>query len=215
MSTFGMPIAAVITAGAGPYCRCIKTPKGTCRHDNPDGCTGTRLSNHGAGDAIDITGVMWKDHHSVGSQLKATLMHSWGDAAEQAPLLVRINAALRLSFATVIDYSDSGHRDHFHVDTNNGVARSVFGMDAERWFLAGCLRALGYIQRHAKPPTWADVQPGLAAFARQANMAVPAAGDKNAWRAIVARVYGRIALGSPAHSRGRRAENPSSRGAIR
>ena len=70
-------------------------------------------------------------------------MHSWRDTAEQAPLLVRINAALRLSFATVLDYTLSDHRDHFHVDTHNGVVRNVFSLGTERWFLAGCLRSLG------------------------------------------------------------------------
>jgi hypothetical protein len=146
---------------------------------------------------------MWKDHQSVGSTLKATLVHSWRDTAQQAPLLVRINAALRLSFATVIDYSDPNHRDHFHVDTNNGRSRNVCELPTERWFLAGCLKSLGYIASHAKPPIWADLQPGLAAFARQANIAVPAGRDKNAWRAIVARLYGCIALGSPTHCRRR------------
>ena len=33
MSIFGLPIAAVLTAGEGPYCRCIKSPKGVCRHE--------------------------------------------------------------------------------------------------------------------------------------------------------------------------------------
>jgi hypothetical protein len=201
MRVFGMPITAVITAGAGPYCRCIKTPD-ACGEKNPGACTGRSPSNHGAGDAIDVTGVVWQDRGTVGSSLRATLVHSWKDA-EQARLLIRINAALRLSFATVIDYARKDHRDHFHVDTNNGRHRDVFGESTERWFLAGCLRSLGYLTTYGKPPAWSDVQPGLEAFARHAGIAVPPAGTPNAWRTVATRLYGCIATGSPMHCRHR------------
>jgi hypothetical protein len=104
MRTFRMPIEGIITLGTY-NCRCI---------------TGTnRLSNHSFGDAIDIVGVRWAPGATVGSRLRETIIHNLCDPTERA-LLARINACLRLSFATVIDYHRSDHRNHFHVDTNQG-----------------------------------------------------------------------------------------------
>lgn len=111
MRHFGMPIVAILTQGS-LYCRCIR---GT-----------SRLSNHSFGDAIDIAGVRWQVPASVPSRVAETLVHNWQDP-EQRRALRRINACLRLSFATVIDYHATDHRDHFHCDTNRGQGRIARG----------------------------------------------------------------------------------------
>src|ERR1044071_1764427 len=104
MSRFGMPIAALLTAGSY-CCRCITKTNS--------------LSNHSHGDAFDLVGVRWD---SPGG--RETIVHNWNNSAERL-LLRRINACLRLSFATVIDYHRSDHRDHFHCDTNRGRGRDT------------------------------------------------------------------------------------------
>ncbi|MGH9845907.1 MAG: penicillin-insensitive murein endopeptidase [Blastocatellia bacterium] len=103
----GMPIEAILTYGS-LYCRCISD-------------TNT-LSNHSFGDAIDIVGIRWRRANRTGE----TIVHNYSNAAERA-LLRRINACLRLSFATVIDYHRSDHRDHFHCDMNRGGGRNPRG----------------------------------------------------------------------------------------
>jgi len=112
MEQFGMPIEAILTAGS-LYCRCI---------------TGTNsLSNHSFGDAIDIVGVRWAANRGSSSRLRETIVHNFGDP-EQRVLLRRINACLRLSFATVIDYNyNAAHQDHFHCDMNRGQGRILTG----------------------------------------------------------------------------------------
>ena len=107
MSRFGMPVEALLTAGS-LFCRCVSK-------------TNT-LSNHSFGDAIDIVGVRWPPVGGPASRLRETLVHNYRDAGERA-LLRRINACLRLVFATVIDYHRADHRDHFHCDTNRGRER--------------------------------------------------------------------------------------------
>jgi extensin-like protein len=104
MQRFGMPIEAILTAGSF-CCRCVS-------HTNT-------LSNHSYGDAFDLVGVRW-----AGSNGQETIVHNWNNTAERI-LLRRINACLRLSFADVIDYHRSDHRDHFHCDMNAGRARSA------------------------------------------------------------------------------------------
>jgi hypothetical protein len=107
MRRFGMPIEAILTFGS-LYCRCV---------------TGTdTLSNHSFGDAIDIVGVRWPPFGGPASRLRETIVHNYADTGERA-LLRRINACLRLSFATVIDYHRDDHRDHFHCDMNRGRGR--------------------------------------------------------------------------------------------
>jgi hypothetical protein len=102
MKAINMPVEAILTMGS-IYCRCIKDT--------------TNLSNHSYGDAIDIGGLRF-----VGGQ--EVLVANSGNAADRK-LLHRANACLRLSFATVIDYHEKGHWNHFHCDTNilNGGAR--------------------------------------------------------------------------------------------
>ncbi len=101
MNRFGMPIEAILTAGSY-CCRCISKTNS--------------LSNHSHGDAFDLVGVRW----TGGGE---TIAHNW-NTAERA-LLRRINACLRLSFPTVIDYHRADHRDHFHCDMNRGNSRNT------------------------------------------------------------------------------------------
>jgi len=105
LTRFGMPIEAILTLGS-LYCRCVR---------NSD-----TLSNHSFGDAIDVAGVRWTPAGGPASRLKETVVYNWANP-EQRALLRRINACLRLSFNTVIDYHRSDHRDHFHCDTNKNA----------------------------------------------------------------------------------------------
>lgn len=103
MNRFGMGMEAILTLGS-LYCRCV---------------TGTNtLSNHSFGDAVDVAGVRWAATGSPASRTRETIVHNWRNSGQRA-LLRRINACLRLSFNTVIDYHRSDHRDHFHCDTNS------------------------------------------------------------------------------------------------
>lgn len=109
MAGVGMPVRTIFTGGSH-YCRCI---------------TGTNsLSNHSYGDAIDVAGVRWQSPIGI----RQTLVHNYANPGERA-ILRRINACLRLSFATVIDYHRKDHRDHFHCDTNRGRGRSAKGRE--------------------------------------------------------------------------------------
>jgi hypothetical protein len=107
MTRFAMPVEGILTAGS-LYCRCIR---GT-----------SQLSNHSFGDAFDLVGVRWPAGSNL-SPLRETIVHNWADLSGERILLRRINACLRLSFRTVIDYHRSDHRDHFHCDTNRGRPR--------------------------------------------------------------------------------------------
>jgi hypothetical protein len=63
--------------------------------------------------------VRWPPAGGPASRLRETIVHNWADRGERA-VLQRLNACLRLSFPTVIDYHRSDHRDHFHCDMNRG-----------------------------------------------------------------------------------------------
>ncbi len=110
MNRFSMPVEAILTAGAY-CCRCMTKTNS--------------LSNHSFADAFDLVGVRWAGG-------RETIVHNWRNPAERA-LLRRINACLRLSFATVIDYHRSDHRDHFHCDMNRGNARGTRRKDTLRF----------------------------------------------------------------------------------
>jgi len=113
MKRFGMPIEAILTAGSY-CCRCI---------------SGTNaLSNHSYGDAFDLVGVRW-----ASSGGRETIVHNWNTS--ERPTLRRINACLRLSFTTVIDYHRKDHRDHFHcdMDMNRGKPRNPRRRDTLRF----------------------------------------------------------------------------------
>jgi len=115
MSRFGMPVAAILTMGA-INCRCMK---GT---DN--------LSNHSFGDAIDITGVRWATPGKPQSTLPDTIIHNYNSRDQREKTLIRrINACLRLSFPTVLDYNYKRlpHEDHFHCDMNRKSGRKPRG----------------------------------------------------------------------------------------
>ena len=108
-----------------------------------------------------------------------------------------MNGAFRLAFATVIDYTDTGHRDHFHVDTNRGSPRPVFQMAAEQYFVLGALKLLGYVS-DVKPLGWDRARTALAAFARRGQMQQPSGSDREAWRPVIHRLFSCVALGNPA-----------------
>jgi Extensin-like protein C-terminus len=108
MNQFGLPIEAILTLGSY-FCRCISNMN--------------NLSNHSFGDAIDIAGLRWKQSGISSIPSRETIVHNFHDAHEKA-ILRRINACLRLSFTTVIDYHRSDHRDHFHCDLNRGRERN-------------------------------------------------------------------------------------------
>ena len=111
MAAFGMPVAGILTMGSY-YCRCVS---GT-----------TTLSNHSVGDALDIVGVRWSESQQPARTLPDTIIHNYNSGDQREMLLVRrINACLRLSFATVLDYSNVArpHCDHFHCDLRNRRSR--------------------------------------------------------------------------------------------
>jgi hypothetical protein len=111
MTKFGMPVAGILTMGSY-FCRCIKHTK--------------KLSNHSFGDAIDIVGVRWPAATGSSSWLSDTIIHNFNTGDEREMRLVRrINACLRLSFATVLDYNykPRPHLDHFHCDLRNSRRR--------------------------------------------------------------------------------------------
>lgn len=109
---FGLPIEAILTMGSY-VCRCTRNTN--------------RLSNHSFGDAIDVAGVRWAAAGGPASAQRETIALNFGDDAQRA-LLRRIDACLRLSFETVIDYNyNADHHNHFHCDTNQGGGRRPRG----------------------------------------------------------------------------------------
>lgn len=150
LDRWAMPVEAILTAGA-LYCRCIRNTN--------------RLSNHSFGDAIDIVGVRWRTAANPGSRLAETIVHNWQDPGERA-LLVRLNAALRLSFVTVIDYFDPQHRDHFHCDLGGGRGRRGLSRGNVRFAQEALSRVLG---RTLPPSGILDraTQAALAEFGRR------------------------------------------------
>jgi hypothetical protein len=117
--SFGLPFDIILTLGS-LYCRCV-------RGSNPPA-----LSNHSFGDAIDVAGVRWVSTGGPASRVRETIVHNFRDR-EQRALLRRLNACLRLSFATVIDYHRADHQDHFHCDTNQGRGRITRGLATLRF----------------------------------------------------------------------------------
>jgi hypothetical protein len=122
MRSVRMPVDIIVSLGSH-NCRCIS---------NTD-----TLSNHSIGDALDIAGVRWGSPRPAGAALPSTLVHNWQNAAERR-LLRRMDACLRLTFPAVLDYHDSHHRDHFHVDNNRGRGFRMRGPSFRR-FVQECL----------------------------------------------------------------------------
>ena len=150
MQRFGMPIEAILTAGS-LYCRCIK---GT-----------NTLSNHSFGDAIDIVGVRWAAGQSSLSRSRETIVHNFRNP-EQRVLLRRMNACLRLSFATVIDYNyNSAHHDHFHCDMNQGKGRILTGKTS----MVFLREALMHMLKIAIPAQNAQIQKALQTFSGEGS----------------------------------------------
>ncbi|MDQ3336164.1 MAG: extensin family protein [Myxococcota bacterium] len=200
-TTFGMPISRIYTLSRGRYCRCVKKPVGVCTHDKATWpkCIGTRVSDHGYGDAFDIVGVRWVDPKAVGSSLPTTVIDDWKDP-EQAKLLIRMNAAMRIVFHTVLDWSMENHRDHFHVDMNQeqtGKFRKLFSYTPEQNFIMHSLKRLNYVASAKGPHDWSRARAALADFAQVNNVTVPSGSDREAWRPIVNKLYACVALGIP------------------
>jgi hypothetical protein len=141
MNSVGLPVQAILTMGS-VYCRCISK-------------TNT-LSNHSYGDAIDIGGFRLTNGTEV-------LVANHKQAADLA-LLHRANACLRLSFATVLDYYEKRHWNHFHCDTNQGRSRRL---SLAWWFVR---KSLG-LPVHGKPRWSKQVASALVQFAGSPNAA--------------------------------------------
>lgn len=173
---FRLPFEAILTAGS-LYCRCM---------------TGTnKPSNHSFGDAIDLVGVRWAPAGGPTSRLRETVVHNYTDP-EQRKLLRRLNACLRLSFATVIDYHHPQHRDHFHCDMNRGRGRMPRGAST----IVFVQEALSTVVGRILPQTGKldDVtQRALAEFG-----GVPPSGlrDTTQLNSILDRLFTRVAAGS-------------------
>lgn len=118
---FGLPFDTILTQGS-LYCRCSLVK----------GKPSTALSNHSFGDAIDVAGVRWAASGAPASRVRETIVHNFRDPKQRA-LLRRLDACLRLSFASVIDYHRTDHQDHFHCDTNQGRGRITLGATTLRF----------------------------------------------------------------------------------
>lgn len=80
-----------------------------CRSRNHQ--AGARISEHGKGRAIDISGFVMRD----GSEI--TILKDW-DRADTGPILRRMHKSACGIFGTVLGpQSDRFHQDHFHFDT--------------------------------------------------------------------------------------------------
>jgi hypothetical protein len=77
------------------------------RNNQPGG----RISEHGKGNAIDISGFTMKDGEVV------TVLNGWGKGTTLKPLRQALKSACG-PFGTVLGpQSDRYHQDHFHLDT--------------------------------------------------------------------------------------------------
>jgi extensin-like protein len=170
MRRFGMPIEAILTAGS-LYCRCINRDV---------------LSNHSFGDAIDVVGVRWAAVGGPASRLRETIVHNFADPQERA-LLRRINACLRLSFKTVIDYHRTDHQDHFHCDMNRGRGRIARGQTT----MVFVREALSLVLGRDIPATNVAIMRGLADFV---GPTVPLTDDRSL-QATLNRLFTQVAAG--------------------
>lgn len=106
-------------------------------------CTsaGVRLSDHSSGEALDISGLRFAGTPPAGAVGQHVLIHNFASAAHIG-LIRRMNAALRLVFPQVLDYHLSDHRDHFHVDMNQGRGFAIRSKSTIR-FVQEVLNSLG------------------------------------------------------------------------
>lgn len=81
----------------------------TCRPRN--GQRGAKISEHGHGKAIDISGI------TLANGVSLSVLKGWGDA-QQGKILKAAHRSACGTFGTVLGPgSDGYHRDHIHVDT--------------------------------------------------------------------------------------------------
>jgi hypothetical protein len=171
---FGLPFEAILTAGS-LVCRC------QTKSDTP--------SNHSFGDAIDVVGVRWPPVGGPASRFRETIVHNFLDP-EQRALLRRLDACLRLSFATVIDYHRADHRDHFHCDMNRGRGRT-FGPTTLRF----TQEALGLVLGRTVPITGnldAATKQALKEFARAGDAVWS---DRSQLARTLDQLFTRVAMG--------------------
>jgi len=99
LATFGHPVTLLTSAGSYD-CR-------GQRSDHPE-----RLSEHGKGKAVDITGFTLED----GSRI--TILKNWWGKDEKAEFLHKVAAGACKMFSVVLTpKSNKLHRDHLHLDT--------------------------------------------------------------------------------------------------
>jgi hypothetical protein len=176
MRRFALPCEAILTAGS-LYCRCVSN-------------TNT-LSNHSFGDAIDVVGVRWSRVGGPGGRLPETIVHNFRDPGERA-LLRRINACLRLSFATVIDYNyNAAHHDHFHCDMNRGRGRPATG----RTTMVFVQEALATVLGRRLPQTGRWDQTTQRALAEFAGVTVEALRSRQRLNEVLNQLFLRVASG--------------------
>ncbi len=74
---------------------------------------GARISEHGKGNAIDLSAFRMKDGEVI------TVLNGWGQGTTLRPLRRAYNRACGPFGTTLGPESDRFHRDHFHFDTAN------------------------------------------------------------------------------------------------
>jgi len=83
----------------------------SCRSRN--NIPGAKISEHGRGNAIDISAINLKNGTSL------TVISGWRDK-QQGPVLKKIHRGACGTFGTVLGpNSDAHHQDHFHLDVAN------------------------------------------------------------------------------------------------
>jgi hypothetical protein len=101
-----------------------------------------------------------------------------------------LNACLRLSFATVIDYHRSDHRDHFHCDMNRGRGRTL--LQATMVFVQEALSL--YLGRRV--PETGKLDPATkAALGEFAGVAPAGLSDRGRLNAALDRLFSEVAAG--------------------
>lgn len=185
MSRFAMPIEAILTVGS-LYCRCVTNS------DN--------LSNHSFGDAIDVAGVRWPQVGGPASTLRETIVHNWTPpGGPQRALLRRINACLRLSFNTVIDYHRPDHRDHFHCDTNSrgGNTRAMGRSTTTPHFVQ---EALTHVLGRPIAETGNWDRPTMQGLQEFSGVTAEELKDQNRLNQVLDQLFARVAADIPAAS---------------
>src|SRR5262245_13181473 len=181
MTRFGMPVEALLTLGS-LYCRCV---------------TGSdTLSNHSFGDAIDIAGVRWPAAGGPASRARETIVHNWANPDQRA-LLRRIDACLRLSFNTVIDYHRTDHRDHFHCDSNSR-AGSVRAMGRSTTTPHFAQEALSHVLGRPVPETGQWDRATMNALQQFSGVDAQGLKDRRRLNEVLDQLFTRVASGASA-----------------